>query len=226
MAIVVYALTVACPAWCRMPAEHAPDLVDTVDGSVTTVHRAPVLADCGPDGSRIDLMQTVTVWPDGRPEVDGPHVMLDGQPDNTLSPASRSGRPGRYRGAPQRPSSRVARPTRGSLRPSAQRPARPRCGRAISGRTWLRSASRLGETALLQYRTTARDGLPAMGDARRGHLWTAGAGARQTVGRRCYSSDTARWRRRPMRTLAERWRDDLLVRDLAKSGWEPSTSFS
>lgn len=88
MLIISYLLALvcpqSCPPWCRLPAGHAPDHVDSVDGSVATIHRAPVLAD-HPDGRRLDLVQTSTVRADGSLDPGDPLVMLDGRPDELLT---------------------------------------------------------------------------------------------------------------------------------------------
>jgi hypothetical protein len=78
-----YALAVtACPSWCRLPAGHAPEV--DVDGTAAVVHRAVVLAD-NPDGHRLDLVQRVTVGPDGTAAVAAPVVLVDGRADGGLT---------------------------------------------------------------------------------------------------------------------------------------------
>lgn len=87
MSILTYLLAILCPpcpAWCTLPAGHAPDDADPDDGSVITVHRATVLAD-DPAGRRIDLQQSVTSYPDGTRSAEPPVILLDGRADESLS---------------------------------------------------------------------------------------------------------------------------------------------
>lgn len=87
MLILSYLLALVCPpcpAWCALPAGHAPDHADPVDGSVSAEHRAPLLADL-PNGRRLDLVQTTTSFPDGQVDPGEPLVVIDGRVDDALT---------------------------------------------------------------------------------------------------------------------------------------------
>lgn len=75
--------TIICPAWCSLPAGHAPEHVDDVDGSALFVHHCEVLPDAG--GHRITLTQSVDVDADGSVAAHPVRVVVDDQLDDAAT---------------------------------------------------------------------------------------------------------------------------------------------